>query len=459
VANRTFALEPKKVIPVKTAFRQIRTKIPTPQSVSILKKLRANEPISMTGQPPVLWDRAQGVNVYDRWGNKWLDWSSGVLVTNAGHGRKEIAQAIIKQAKSPLLHNFFFPNERRAELAAFLVKLAPAPLKKCFLLTTGAETIECALKLAKTYGVRNFSPKKNVIVSFQHAFHGRTMGAQLAGGIPGLKTWMTETYPDFVNVPFPGDPRNPRKSFADFESSLAEQNINPENVAGVITETYQGGSSAFLPVDFTKQLRAWCDKNKALLIFDEVQAGFGRCGTLFGFEHYGVVPDLACFGKGITSSLPLSCILGRADLLDLYGPGEMSSTHTGNPICSTAALTNLKIIVKEKLHKNAAKQGKILFAGIDAIVSRHRERVLAVNGKGLVAAIMCQKPGTAEPDHDFAFEVVERCVEKGLLMFAPVGFGGASIKICPPLISTAAQIQDGLKALGEAFDEIAASRT
>lgn len=458
MANRVFSLKPKQVPPVKTAWRLVKTKIPAPRSVPILKRLRATEPVSMTGQPPVLWNRAQGVNVFDRWGNKWLDWSSGVLVANSGHGNPAIVKAVVKQAQEPLLHNFCFPNERRAELADFLVKLAPKPLKKCFLLTTGAETTECAVKLAKTYGLKIGGRKKNIIISFEHAFHGRTMGAQLIGGIPSLKVWLTEKYPDFVNVPFPGDPRNPDKSFAAFERELKKRGVNPARVAGVISETYQGGTAAFLPVPFAKKLRAWCTKHKALLVFDEVQAGFGRCGTLFGFEHYGVVPDLACFGKGITSSLPLSCVLGRRDVMDLYGPAEMSSTHSGNPICSAAALANLQTIVKKKLYRNAAKQGKILFDGLNKIAAAHQDRVLVVEGRGLVAAMMCVKPGTTDPDHDFAFEVVERCMEKGLLMFAPVGYGGGSVKICPPLVSTATQIRDGLKALSEAFDEVAATR-
>src|SRR6185503_10048194 len=127
-----------------------------------------------------------------------------------------------------------------------------------------------------------------------------------------LKTWITREHPDFVQVPFPGDWRlkPERQTFAAFEKELAERGVTPEQIAGVICESYQGGSAAFLPVEFAQALRKWCTTNKVVLIFDEVQAGFGRCGTLFGFEHYGVVPDLTCCGKGISSSLPISCVLG-----------------------------------------------------------------------------------------------------------------------------------------------------
>ena len=455
MASRTFPTQPKTVKPVKTAFRTIKTQIPVPESLPILESLRAHEPLSMSGQPAILWDSAVGCAVKDRWGNQWLDWSSGVLVTNAGHGRKEIVDAIIKQASAPLLHNYCFPNEPRAALSKYLTEIAPAPLKKCFLLTTGAETTECAIKLAKTHGLKVGGPKKDVIVTFEHAFHGRTLASQLAGGIPALKTWITREHADFVQVPFPGDWRlkPEQQTFAAFEKALAAKGIAPENVAGVMSETYQGGSVAFQPADFAQALRAWCTKHNVVMICDEVQAGFGRCGTLFGFEHYGIVPDLICCGKGISSSLPLSCVLGKPEIMDLYGPGEMTSTHTGNPICSAAALANVKLIVGEKLAANSAARGEELLAGLEKICARHAAHVGAIKGKGLVAGVHCIKPGTTDPDPNLAFAVVERAIEKGLLLFGPVGFKGGTIKICPPLIITRDQLVDGLAAFGEAMDE------
>jgi len=456
MASRTFPTTPKKVPAVKTPYRVIRTAIPVPESIPVLERLRAHEPLSMSGQPAIVWDSAEGCAVKDRWGNQWLDWSSGVLVTNAGHGRKEIVDAIVKQATSPLLHNYCFPNEARAALAEMLTELSPAPLKKCFLLTTGAETTECAIKLAKTHGLKVGGARKDIIVSFEHAFHGRTMGAQLAGGIPALKSWITRDHSDFVQVPFPGDWRlkPEQQTFTAFEAALAGKGVTPERVAGIISETYQGGSVAFLPVPFAKALRDWCTKHSIVMIFDEVQAGFGRCGTMFGFQHYGVVPDLVCCGKGISSSLPISCVLGRPEIVDLYGPGEMTSTHTGNPICAAAALANLKVIVGDKLPENAATRGKELAAGLEKIRARYPARISAVKAQGLVAGMHCTLNGTTDPDPDLAFNIVERCVEKGLLLFGPVGFKGATIKICPPLVITREQLTDGLQALTEAFAEI-----
>ena len=139
---KDYALIPKRVSRVETPFRRIVTDFPVPQSLPILQRLREYEPVAMQGQPPVVWDRAEGLHVFDRWGNQWLDWSSGVLVTSAGHGRREIADAIIRQARHGLLHNYCFPSETRARLAERLVTLAPGGLDKVFLLTTGAEAVE-----------------------------------------------------------------------------------------------------------------------------------------------------------------------------------------------------------------------------------------------------------------------------------------------------------------------------
>ncbi|MGA3044604.1 MAG: aminotransferase class III-fold pyridoxal phosphate-dependent enzyme, partial [Bryobacteraceae bacterium] len=269
--------------------------------------------------------------------NQWIDWSSGVLIANAGHGRQEIVDAIAAQASAHLLTNYCFPSEIRARLVEKLVSILPEPLKKVFLLTTGSEAVETAIKLCRTHGVKSGGRSKNVIVSFDNAFHGRTLGAQQAGGIPALKEWIVNLDSGFMQVPFPDGYRTPDTSFALFERSLRENSIEPQNVAGVILETYQGGSAAFAPPAYMRDLRSWCTGHKALLVCDEVQAGFGRTGTLWGFEHYGIVPDLALFGKGISSSLPLAAVAGRPDVMDLQPAGSMTSTHTGNPVCCAAA--------------------------------------------------------------------------------------------------------------------------
>ena len=447
-------LTPRKVPTVDTKYRRIATQIPVPESIPILQRLRQFEPLSMGGQPPIVWDRAEGVQVYDRWGNRWLDWSSGVLVTNAGHGHPAIRQAVRDRVDHGLLHNYCFPSEIRSELVEQLARVAPEGLKKVFLLTTGSEAVECAVKLARTWGQKIGGQKKIAIVSFQNAFHGRTLGSQMAGGIDSLKQWIVNFDKDMVQVPFPDGFRCPDTSFDLFLKSLDEQGVSPDRIAGVMTETYQGGNSSFAPPDYVQKLRAWCDEHQVLMIFDEVQAGFGRTGTYWGFEHYGVAPELIVCGKGISSGLPLSAVIGRNDIMDLYPPGSMTSTHTGNPLCASASLANLRVIEEENLVDRARRMGEILQPEVRRVGGRFPEYVGAVHGKGLVASLHMVTPGGIEPNPALAKEIVWRCVEKGLLMFAPVGFSGASVKVSPPLVVEEDAIREGVSVLEEAIEEV-----
>ena len=449
---REFTLVPQAVPRVDTRFRRIVTQLPVPESLPLLEKLYQYEPRAMRGQPPIVWHRAEGFQVEDAWGNRWIDWSSGVLIANAGHGRKQIADAIARQAESQLLTSYIFANEPRAQLVETLAALLPEPLKKIALFSTGSEAVECAIKLCRTYGARTGGRSKHVIVSFDKAFHGRTLGAQQAGGIPSLKEWIVNADPGFVQVPFPDGWRTHETGFHGFERALAERGVEPQTVAGVMLETYQGGSAAFAPAEFIKALRQWCSGHKALLVCDEIQAGFGRTGKMWGFEHYGVVPDLALFGKGISGSLPLSAVAGRADVLDLYPPGSMTSTHAGNPVCCAASLASIKLIVEERLAENSARVGAVLHHRLQSLAAM-TPQIGCVAGKGLVAGVACVQPGTTEPDGDLAFEVVRRSVEKGVLMFAPVGFGSATVKICPPLVITEQAVIESVDVLAEAFAE------
>jgi hypothetical protein len=237
------------------------------------------------------------------------------------------------------------------------------------------------------------------IVSYDKSFHGRTLGSQQAGGIPALKDWIVNLDPGFVQIPFPDGFRTADNSFEGFERALRECHVEPRDVAGVILETYQGGSAALAPAAYMQALRRWCTSHKALLVCDEVQAGFGRTGTLWGFEHYGVVPDLALFGKGMSSSLPISAVAGRPDVMDLHPAGSMTSTHTGNPVCCAAALASIEIVVSEKLAENARQTGGVLHERLRALEGRFPQ-IGRVDGKGLVAGIACGAPGTKEPDGD-----------------------------------------------------------
>jgi acetylornithine/succinyldiaminopimelate/putrescine aminotransferase len=204
-----YDLIPVNVPKVNTRFRTIRTSIPVPQSLPIFEELCRSEPRSMSGQPPILWHKADNFTVRDKWGNRWIDWSSGVLITNAGHGRTEIASAVKKLLNRRLLATYVFPHEGRATLTRMLRELSPDPKNyQVFLLSTGSEATENCIKLAKTYAFQKHGPHKKYFVSFHNAFHGRTMGAQLAGGNEKQKTWMVDRDRTFVQVPFPDGYKN-----------------------------------------------------------------------------------------------------------------------------------------------------------------------------------------------------------------------------------------------------------
>ena len=450
-----YDLTPVDVPKVKTKFRTIRTAIPVPASLPIFEELKRSEPRAMAGQPPIVWHKAENFTVSDKWGNRWIDWSSGVLIANAGHGRKEIAAAIRTLATRPLLATYVFVHEGRATLTRMLREISPDPKHyQVFLLSTGSEATENCIKLAKTYALQAHGPEKKYFVSFGNAFHGRTMGAQLAGGNERQKAWMVDRDRTFIQVPFPDGYKTTDTSFTSFLRALDAQRVRPRDIAGVMSETYQGVGPDFMPVDYARKLEAFCREHDIVLIMDEVQAGFGRTGKMFGFEHYGITPDLIACGKGLTSSLPLSAVIGRKDIMGLYGPGSMTSTHSASPLAVAAAIENLKIIKKDKLVVRAAALGKILNRELQRIQRKHPSVLGCFQGKGLVAGIQVVKPGTREPDAAMAQRVNVACFQKGLLMFAPVGVAGECLKVAPPLTISEAALRESIAVFEEAVNEV-----
>ncbi|MBN1674240.1 MAG: aspartate aminotransferase family protein [Kiritimatiellae bacterium] len=451
----SYDLKPVDVPKVDTTYRTIKTKLPVPESLPVFETLQKSEPRSMWGQPPIVWHKAEGFTVADKWGNRWIDWSSCVLVANAGHGRKEIRDALKAIIDQNLLSTYVFVHEKRAELTRLLCEMSPDPPNyRVFVLSTGSEATENCIKLAKTYAVEKHGPKKKYFVTFENAFHGRTLGAQLAGGMPKLKTWIVDGDRTFVQVPFPDGYKNEDTSFDLFLNTLKAKGVTPPEIAGVMTETYQGVGPDFLPVDYAQKLEALCREHDIVMCYDEVQAGFGRTGKMWGFEHYGVTPDLIACGKGISSSLPISAVIGREDIMGLYAPGSMTSTHSGSPLPAVAAVENLKIIRKERLHERAAAMGEILLPELERIRRKYPDRLGCMHGKGLVAGIQVVKPGTKQPDGETALAINVACFHKGLLMFAPVGVGGECLKIAPPLVITEEALRDSLQAFEQAVDEV-----
>ncbi|NLC56897.1 MAG: aspartate aminotransferase family protein [Armatimonadetes bacterium] len=450
-----YSLEPVAVPQIETKYRTIKTKIPVPESLPIFETLRRSEPQSMAGQPPIVWHKAEDFLVYDRWGNRWIDWSSCVLVANVGHGCPEIKQALQEMIEQGLLSTYVFVHEKRAQLTEMLQGISPDPNNyTVFLLSTGSEATENCIKLSKTYALEKHGPRKKYFVSFVNGFHGRTMGSQLAGGWERQKRWMVDRDRTFVQVPFPDGFKNEDTSFDLFLKTLRDQGIQPAEIAGVMTESYQGGGPDFLPVEYAQKLEAFCREHDIVLTMDEVQAGFGRTGKMFCFQHYGITPDLIACGKGISSSLPLSAVIGRRDIMDLYAPGSMTSTHSASPLPVAAAIASLQVLQSRNLVAHAAAMGEILMPELARIQAKYPRNLGCLTGKGLVAGIQVVKPGTKEPDPDTALRINVACLHRGLLMFAPVGGAGECIKIAPPLTIPEDALRESIGVLEEACDAV-----
>ncbi|MDD5697283.1 MAG: aminotransferase class III-fold pyridoxal phosphate-dependent enzyme [Victivallaceae bacterium] len=449
-----YDLTPVNVPKIETKYRSIRTAIPVPESLEIFERLKKSEPRSMQGQPPIVWHRADDFTVADKWGNRWIDWSSCVLISNAGHNHPKIARALHDVIDQGLLATYVFVHAGRVRLTEMLRTLAPQGREySVFLLSSGSEATENCIKMAKTYALKKYGPKRKYFVSFHNAFHGRTLGAQLAGGMPRLKEWIIDGDRTFIQAPFPDGYKNEDTGFELFLKTLDRQGVKPDEIAGVMSESYQGVGPDFMPVEYAQQLEAFCRDNDIVLIMDEVQAGFGRTGKMFAFEHYGITPDLIACGKGISSSLPLSAVIGRRDIMDLYAPGSMTSTHSGSPLCVAAAIASLEVIAEEHLVEKAARLGAVLGRELARIQRKYSARLGCFQGKGLVAGLQCVLPGTKTPDPATALAINVKCLQKGLLMFAPVGIAGECLKIAPPLSITEDALRESIRVFEEACDE------
>lgn len=446
-------------IVIETKHRKIFTIIPHPQSQSLLVELQQIEPRSMQGMPPVVWDHAEGFQVWDAHGNCWIDFSSAVVLTNAGHAHPKIGTAIHEQLDKKLWHNYCNPSEIRLRTLTAMKEILPPHLDKIMLLTTGSEAVECAIKLMRLHG-RRIAPEKIHVLSHNNSFHGRTMAAQSAGGFPDQQEWMGRKPGGFHHIPFPECARCPwgRKKYENcgrecLERSLAqlhEQGVSDDLFAGVIMETFQGPTVAFMPNDYVLALREWADKHRVILVFDEIQAGFGRTGKWFGFEHYGIEPDLVCMGKGMTSCLPMSAVAGRSAIMDIPDHGQMSSTHTGNPLCCAATIANIQALREEKMIENAASLEPVAQRAFEALREKFPKHVGAVNGKGLVWAVYLLDPETKQLDVDLGKRVTTRCMELGLFMLQT---NRGTLKVAPPLCITKEAFLEGVSVIEMALKE------
>jgi 4-aminobutyrate aminotransferase-like enzyme len=431
--------------------------VPGPLSSEMLRIAKMYEPPSMADQIPVVWDHAEGVWITDVDGNVYLDFTSGVLVTNVGHSNPDHVAAVEKQAHR-LMNCYSFPTPERINLSKELVELLPDNIDRVFLLTTGAEATEAAIRIAKRYS------GKHEILSFYGAFHGRTYGPMSVSGSIGTRRKFGPQLPGGVMAPYGNCYRCVYgKTFpeCDYYCIKALDRIIESSTTGdmgaVIAEPYQGSAGfVFPPSGWLKELERWAAARGLILIIDEVQSSFGRTGKLFAIEWEEIKPQMICLGKGIGSGIPTSAVAGESKIFDSMLPGEMSSTTGGNPLSSAAALAVIDLMKKDNLPENSRIQGEYLLSRLSELWKRH-EFVGDVRGMGLVIGIEIVKDKKGRnPDQDLCKKIVKRCAELGL-MLGRVGVYGNVIRVAPPLVITHDECDIAVEIFSRAMEDV--SRT
>ena len=453
LTQSTFHDPPRSTIQLKTRYRSLQGPIPSTESLPLLDATDHYFPRVNCYQPPVVWKRAEGFQVYDHSDNCWIDFSSGAVMANTGHGHPRIRAALTEHLDQGLLAQFSFSSEIRIQLAERILSHTPDGLNKIYFLTTGSETTEAAIRLCRMWGMRQHSDKCK-IVTFEGDYHGWTMGAQQVSGSSASKAWLPDPATDIYHLPFPGFPdSNETDGNALFQASLDHMkrlSICAEDIAAVFIETLQGWGALTFPDRYLHALRQWADQHQILLVFDEIQTGFGRTGKWFAHEHYNVRADLLCIGKGLTSSLPLAALLGPASILDLLSPAEVTTTHAGHPLSCAAALANLDILEEDNLIDQSLEKGKLATATLQQLQTRFPEHIASTKGLGLLQAIHVRNPATDTPDEELAWHWTAAAVRRGVMLFHT---HRSTLKICPPLIIPEDALVEGIEALGEALDD------
>lgn len=413
---------------------------------------------SYTRSYPLVAKRGRGARVEDVDGNEFLDFAAGIAVTSTGHCHPEVVAAIQKQA-AELIHisGTDFYDEHLTDLAARLSAVAPmAGPHKFFYGNSGAEAVECALKLARYH-----TGRQNVI-AFLGAFHGRTMGAlSLTASKPQQKRRFAPLMPGVTHVRYPyayrgcsGGPQD-QEAFAlgcarYIEEKLFKTILPPEEVAAIFVEPIQGeGGYVVAPTNFMQELRAICDRHGILLVVDEVQSGAGRTGKWWAVQHTGVEPDILCMAKGIASGMPLGVCMSKASVMN-WVPGSHASTFGGNPISLAAALATMDVLEREGVD-NAARVGEKMMQRLRGWADKHA-LVGEVRGRGLMIGIeLVKNKTTREPAAALRNRVETLAFERGLMI---LGCGETSIRLCPPLILKEEEAMVALDILEDALTQV-----
>jgi 4-aminobutyrate aminotransferase/(S)-3-amino-2-methylpropionate transaminase len=429
---------------------ELRTEIPGPRSREILERKERVVAAALSVFLPVVVEEGRGATVTDVDGNTFIDFTGGVGCLNVGHSNPQVVAAAQEQL-ARFSHTDFtiVPYEAYVTLAERLCELAPVrkPAKAGFF-NAGAEAVENSIKFARAY------TKRAAVIAFEGGFHGRTLLAlSLTSKTHPYKAGLGPFAPEVYRVPFPNDYRGPSadEALAALERALVTQ-VAAETVAAIVIEPVQGeGGFVVAPPEYLQAVRALCDEHGIVLVVDEVQTGYGRTGRMWGIEHAGVEPDLVVLAKSIAAGLPLSAVIGKAEIMDAPGDSAIGGTYVGNPVAQAAALAVLDVFEEEDLSARA-----------DAIGETIRSRMLGwqerwdaigdVRGLGAMLAIELVKDReTKAPAAELASTVVEAAAERGLLLLK-CGIYSNCIRVLTPLVISDPELDEALNAWEQALD-------
>jgi len=440
----------------------VKGEVPGPKSVQLLALREKYVTAGVSSVTKLFAKRASGAVVVDVDDNEFIDFAGGIGVLNAGSCPPAVVKAIKEQSEQ-FLHTCFqvIQYENYIRVAEKMCKLVPGDHpKKALLLSTGAEAVENGVKIARK------ATGRPAVVALQNSFHGRTLLTMtLTSKAKPYKYGFGPLAPEIYRAPSPYCYRCPTgeaypgcsMGCAKQMARLVEHEISPDKVAAIIVEPVQGeGGFIICPDEYLRFVRAFCDKHGILMIADEVQSGWARTGKLFAVEHAGVVPDILVTAKSVAAGMPLSVVVGRADIMDSVHTGGLGGTYGGNPVACAAALQVMEMIEREEFIARSAEVGKVMIQRLEAMKGKYA-LIGDVRGRGAMVAIEIVKDrSTKEPAPEETLRIMELCLKAGLIIMK-AGESGNVIRFLVPLVVTDEQLEQGLDILEKAVGAVSSS--
>lgn len=423
-----------------------------PTNEELARRRAAAVPRGVSNVLQVYAERARNAEIWDVEGRRYIDFAGGIAVLNTGHLHPQVQAALTNQLQQ-FSHACFqvTPYESYVALAERLNALAPGtgPHKTLFL-STGAEAVENAIKIARSHTGRN------AVIAFGGGFHGRTLGAMaLTGKVQPYKAGFGTLLPDVFHAPFPMAYHGIGTAAAlEALERIFKFEVEPQRVAALIVEPVQGEGGFYVaPAEFLRALRELCDRHGIVLVFDEIQSGFARTGKMFACEHAAVAPDLMTIAKSLAGGVPLAGVVGRAEIMDAPQVGGLGGTYAGSPLGCAAALAVLDVIEKENLCERASRLGSVITARLRDWQSRW-PCIGEVRGLGAMVAMELVRERRADrPDAELTRALVQAAARRGLVLLS-CGLYSNVIRFLMPLTISDAQLAEGLAILEAALEDV-----